>query len=506
MDFREILGVSNRRRLELLESLYYHQKGWSVDQLLINLNCSLPILMNDIKLINSSDPYFKIVKKKGLYYVVPAQSANLSHLYSGILNFIPEYQILEELLYEKCNNITELAEKLQLSPTNARRYIKKIEGVLQRTKMKLCFRPLRIEGNESEVRNFYYRFYKERQNTFKNDLPHLKLDQYLAIEKYVKEFIVENDIWSNYVLRKRLIYNFYISLWRIKNDHYYDKQELRKLGLKVPQKETYALLKRMIKKSSGLDLTPDFMRDCLWLSFSDSIVFSNTHREYALIDNPRYQRLFMQHYELINKYDEMLGYRLTENEKNDYTTLLCNTVYLYDPDSAAINLLWDNRLFFLREAMKLYGTGIKKIRMMVETFTKEHNMYQEEGFIRNYTYLLITVKEKSLKWLVEQDHPVKALLLSDLTMTEENFLAYQIRESIYGNINIDHYEKLSGVATQIYDELERYDCLITTRAIEGLPKGFPVVVIDHFLTPENVKKIQDLILYLDEKRNKALIS
>lgn len=34
MDFRSVLGTSNKRRLALLERLYYRREGWSSDQLL----------------------------------------------------------------------------------------------------------------------------------------------------------------------------------------------------------------------------------------------------------------------------------------------------------------------------------------------------------------------------------------------------------------------------------------------------------------------------------------
>ena len=64
MDFRTILGTSNMRRLLLLELLYYRRDGWSSDQLLSKLNCSLPILLNDIDLIIASTQVFKLLKQK----------------------------------------------------------------------------------------------------------------------------------------------------------------------------------------------------------------------------------------------------------------------------------------------------------------------------------------------------------------------------------------------------------------------------------------------------------
>ena len=53
MNFRDILGVSNLRHLRLIELLYACRTGLSSDQLLEELECSLSVLLKDVKLINS---------------------------------------------------------------------------------------------------------------------------------------------------------------------------------------------------------------------------------------------------------------------------------------------------------------------------------------------------------------------------------------------------------------------------------------------------------------------
>lgn len=128
-------------------------------------------------------------------------------------------------------------------------------------------------------------------------------------------------------------------------------------------------------------------------------------------------------------------------------------------------------------------------------------MYQEEDFVRNYTYLLITTEEQSMRWLASQEPLLKILLLSDLTPTEESFLAKQISDTIYGNLMIVNFEKLSGGTFQLHNELRHYDCLITTGSAEGLPVDYPVVVIDPFLTRQSTRWIQEMINELEKNRN-----
>lgn len=493
MDFRTILGTSNIRRLLLLELLYYQREGLSSDQLIAKLNCSLPILLNDIEIINSEKPTFQVVKVKGIYRIVVDKSLSLGNVYGDFLRLCPEFQIIEELLYEECDNITALSKKLYISSSNTQRYLKKIEETLTEAGMALCYRPLRIEGDEGEIRNFYYRFYSERQSTFESTLPKLPSNHYYILEQYVQDFVKVNNIHEKYVFKKRLIYNMYISFWRIKSGHHYPEDELRTDGIILPMELSYKRLKQAVREGVELELTPEMLRDTLWLTFSDAIVFSIEHRDLAMTDNPKYRRLFMQHYELAEEFDKILGNPMTNLNKTDLATVLTNDYYLCNPQGKYLGVLWRNRTVFVEHASKVYARGVQKVRKLVERFVDKYKMFQEADYVQNYVYLLITTEVYSLEWLASQDQLLKVLLLSDLSPTEETFLAKQIFESVYGNFTITHFEQLSGGIPNLKEELKNYDCLITTGSSEGLPKDYPVVVIDPFLTDQSRHFIQETI-------------
>lgn len=63
MDFRSILGTSDKRRLELVEKLYYRRDGYSSDELLSELIVPA-ILINDIETINEEQMNYQINKIK----------------------------------------------------------------------------------------------------------------------------------------------------------------------------------------------------------------------------------------------------------------------------------------------------------------------------------------------------------------------------------------------------------------------------------------------------------
>ncbi|MGO3780864.1 MAG: helix-turn-helix domain-containing protein, partial [Enterococcus viikkiensis] len=291
MDFREVLGTSSLRRLRFVELLYASQVGLPSDQLLEELECSLPILLKDVKLINDEQDAFHIEKFKGLYQIQVKPHVSINRLYAEVLQQAPEFQIIEELLYEKCSSISDLAEKLYLSASNTQRYLKKIENALKKVGIKLDYRPLRIEGKESVVRHFYYRYFIEKSDSLETLFDELKEYQIRAISDLVNQFIQVNHLENRHIFRKRVSYNIFISLWRIKNGRFYPQNELIS-PLSMPDKETVDSFERMALEVFRVRLTNEQVKDCLWLSYADMLVFSEDQWKSAMKQSRTYRDLY----------------------------------------------------------------------------------------------------------------------------------------------------------------------------------------------------------------------
>lgn len=146
MDFRQVLGTSNRRRLELIELLYYNRQGVSSDAILNELDCSLPILLNDISLINDLQDDFIVEKSKGLHRVKLKEGISIGKLYAEALTHSLEFKILEHLLYESSDNIEGLSKHLYLSSSNTQRYLKKNRERFKTSRYSTMLSPLAYCG------------------------------------------------------------------------------------------------------------------------------------------------------------------------------------------------------------------------------------------------------------------------------------------------------------------------------------------------------------------------
>lgn len=500
MDFRQVLGTSNRRRLQLIELLYYNRQGLPSEKLLTELDCSLPILLSDISLINERQANFLVEKVKGLYRVKLDDDTSIGKLYAEALTNSPEFQIIEQLLYEKYDNIETLSKSLYLSASNTQRYLKKIESILKKAGIHLCYRPLRLEGKESVIRHFYYRYFIEKQYTLKIELPEVKDYQLKAIEKFVLEFSTLNGLYRKHIFRKRVTYNIYISLWRIKNGHPFPEEDLRTAGLALPKIEDVAEFRDAVSDLFQLHLSNEQMRDCLWLSFSDAVIFSQDHRTAALADNPRYRRLFEAHLQLTERFTELLGEPFDEQRLLELTTVLMNDTYLYDESGEFLTIIRKSRTIFLKMVKIMHRYAVEKVTEIVQAFAQEYQIYQSEDFIRNYVYLLLTDEVDSLELLASQDKTIHLLLISELSPTEEKFITKIISQIVYGNYEIHYFDEMLE-DDDIFKKIAAYDGLITTGAIEGLPKDFPRVSMDPYVTPQAIVDIQNLVNELTENKD-----
>lgn len=153
--------------------------------------------------------------------------------------------------------------------------------MLLKTGITLQYRPLRLEGNERVIRHMYYRYFIEKSDRLDSLYRDLKEFQIKAITELVNQFIQVNKLEDNFISRKRLGYNMYIGLWRIKNGHYYPKEELDS-DLMLPERQALDAFKRMAMEVFRVKLSSDKIKDCLWLSYADIVVASRSQLHSAL--------------------------------------------------------------------------------------------------------------------------------------------------------------------------------------------------------------------------------
>lgn len=494
MNLRSLLSKSMLRHLRLLELLYENHYGLPTETLMKELKCSLPVLLNDIRLINAEQDIAQIDKYKGLYQLKIHKSAPIRRLYAEFLHRSSEFQIFEALLYEHHDNITELAGALYLSVSNTQRYLKKIQVLLKEIGIELKHRPLRLEGKERSIRQLYYRYFSEKNYQIEIKLPGLTKNQQDSLVDYVKAFLVKNNFPQKHIFVHRLVYNLYISLWRMKNQHYFPSIQLQNKFLELPTGTKVIRCQHTVMQTFAISYEENRCKDSLWLLYSDSLIFSLEQLDFVRKNNVRAEAHFAIHQQLVYQFNAIFTRPLTQAEQLRLICTLQNFSFLYATAGTCVNILRLDKKDFVLQMSKIYPLGIAKIKQLVIEITNEHNFYFEKDFIIAYVYWLITFIPNWMERITLSYQKVKILLLSSLSPTLENYLAVQITQKIYGNFEIlqGNYEK------NFMNELEQYDLILTTDDL-AFSDELPVLHIDSYLSAQHILLIQEKVSELTEK-------
>lgn len=163
MNLRRLLKRESQRQLQMIELLYYSKHLRSSEKLAKLMDCTIPVILSDIRSINLQSEYYKITRDSSLYQLELKDNATIDVIFSTMLNNSLAFRILEALLFEESYTLKELSKKALCSLSNLQYTMKKVEDALAKWKITIYRRPFRIVGEEVAIRHlFFYTSQKKR--------------------------------------------------------------------------------------------------------------------------------------------------------------------------------------------------------------------------------------------------------------------------------------------------------------------------------------------------------
>ncbi|ANS52233.1 hypothetical protein BM86_24255 [Bacillus thuringiensis] len=204
-----------KRHYDLLKFISCEKRWFSVQEIAKALNCSIKTIQRDlIQIIDylPVDWFIQISKRKEVRLKKPAFSS-IDTIQVQYFKHTLLFQALNKLLCSNVKTIDELARSLYIQTTKMRSVLLEVESYLKQYNLKLKKRPLRIEGNETNLLLMYYKLYLKsydkqewpfhefRQNMLENFLQ--EIEKIMGI-KFYKESIRKLSIFiSIYLMRKK---------------------------------------------------------------------------------------------------------------------------------------------------------------------------------------------------------------------------------------------------------------------------------------------------------------
>lgn len=234
-----------QRQYNILNHLVSEDRWFSMNELARKLNCSVKTVQRDLLYLQKKIPdkwHIKNNKHSGVRLYKPLNSSieNINYLY---IRHTLLFKTLDILLNNNVGSNSVLAEKLYIQNKKVKKLLKEVDLYLNRYKLSLKRRPLRISGNNINILLMYHKLYLDAYND--EEWPFKEFNQGLYIEllkelensgqiNYCKEAVKEISFFITlYLKRKYKGYSIVLKQWQIK---------------KIKKSNDYTQLKGMMQK------------------------------------------------------------------------------------------------------------------------------------------------------------------------------------------------------------------------------------------------------------------
>ncbi|MBO1304619.1 helix-turn-helix domain-containing protein [Enterococcus sp. 669A] len=493
MDLRQLTKQETLRRLRLVEALYYSENALTNEQLMDVGNCSLPVLLKDIKELNEKKLPITILKFKSLYFLKFESSTTIDSVYSYILSTSIEYRLIEQLFFQRQEKIAKLADHFGCSLANVQRNLKFIENTLPVWNIHLRYRPLRIEGDEVMIRYFYYLFFKERRFPLQDYGFSEKLVE--LIDRYIRAFLSENQVGNSMHTHFYLMHSFLICLHRRKLNYCLDEPLPHDHFFRLPEKAEHSDLVNQLLLECRLNYSPDLIMEALWPLFSDNLVLTCKQQFHQRTTNYKLADFYDLHTQLMKSINLALGNTLTDTEIQEGLRHLGNDVLVYYPNEEGITILAKPQKYALKLLKKSYSRAINRLSRIIHTFLKTNYLLYSEEQIELYLSSLIISIDGLLERLTEMEQPIRVLLISDASANQERFWRSMLTSLVHAPLHFSFFSFPYINQRDLNQTTKKYDLIITDVTMLELDSSCPVIAVNSYPTPQDVAAIQ---IFFDE--------
>ncbi|MBO1304620.1 helix-turn-helix domain-containing protein [Enterococcus sp. 669A] len=501
MNLRCLLKRDNQRKLLLIETLYYAKYPMTGDQLRQIVDCTVPILISDIRSINSTMEYYEISRENGLYSLEVADNATIDALFSTMIRDSLPFKILELIFFEEYETLQEISADLYCSLSSVQKHMTILMDVLKKWQLTIHRRPFRIAGNEKNIRQLFFLLFSEKK-VQKNELRY-STEFFDRGEAVIRSMIKNNQLECSYTQYNRLCMMFFISLERVKHGHFFSKRFLGSKHLLPPDWITSYQFAESLLEEVGMEYTDDVMRESFWLLYADLFLLGEAQKKKALESNYALAYSYSKHQELVEEFNDLLVVPLRDEQKNRLTSILINQHLFLAETPEYISVLRDGKRDYINLLENFHAHCVHDIRSLVQNFTQKHRIFESDEFINNYVYQIIAAVPECLTGMKQLTEPVNILIVASDSTTQEQLLTQLIYSSVRGDYFISHITMSQLDSVDIATVFSRYDLVICTLTLDLPHCPTPILAVELCPSIYTLNKLQRWVEDIYQKKKRA---
>lgn len=492
MDLRIFLKKQDRRRLEIIETLFYHPAGLTKQDLIQRTGITRRILEKDIHSINEQHPYLKIHLRKNLFSIEAEEHIALDTVYSYYLTHSEEAKFLALLFQENCWTNVEAADALFISPASLYRMLAKFEDFFAPYHVTISSRPLRLKGNEVFIRYLFTLFFSQQRNKPDFFFDDQRIPQQLFT--LTANFLRDNLLRSNYYIHDQLFYSACVGIWRERRGHM----------LPLHQNHFFNVTPELEMAIQELNQLPYFQKyghfqvaKAFWLIYYNYLLLSLEQYQEAILQDQRLQQINQVWQKLLGLLEREAALTIDEPHKKSLLARLCNENYAYAPHSDFISVFRRPVKEFIVNYQRRYPKNVLFLRKLIADFEEGVCHQPTEDQVDNLIYILIT----GLPNLFDHVQPViDVLILSDLSIFHNDYLATEIRQHFQHNINFHALDEIFADTQEIFQQMASYDLIISTFSLPPVYDRLNLLTVKPLLEYADLSRIHEKLKVILESK------
>lgn len=447
---RRILAPARQRQLLFIETLIAKDDWITLSAISEIIDCSERILKNDISDINLLFAPFTIdtSRKNGIRIEYPI-NYSIDYIYTVFLHESIEFKLLEMLFSARDVSEADIYEALYISDSTLKRMINRINLILKEHHICITTKPYNLTGNELAIRNFITHYYSEKYP--RGNLPYTT-EQLTFITTIFRRFAKKIDITLNYPDVNQLRAATLSNIIRLQQ------------GYKMPSITATPsfewVINSLLEKPDivhrflhlfGIVLTPDSVREILFVFSKPDFVFNATHLKQKALAQPDTIGVTVSHIESF-----LTGLSNDIQIPIDDIEQLTFEIFNITVWSSGLNyILFDKKKAFLQYVSTEYTLFVRKVQAALPQLIFMSDYKWKEASFNEFLYTIIIHWQNLTTHLIKRIVPIKVGVFCDFD-EEHSQLITDILNHHFG----DH------VKSQVLQSLEEEEALAESESFD----------------------------------------
>lgn len=493
--FRNLLNVSEHRRLKFIEILACEDTWLTLNELSGKLNVSSRVLKDDISYFRQHNDAFTI---RTSYKGVRLQFKNnhcLKTIFQQTYAESRPYQLLETIFFNEEKSIDDLATEFFVSSSTLYRMVDKINKVFAKQDFSIQTNPCRVVGNEKNIRHFFYQYFYEKYLPF--EWPYTSLNEE-TIDQFLKFFLDYTKMDTDFAYYHIFKTVSAVNLIRYQNENYINTEHIKSNFNEIIADLTLFSNKfKAFEEELNLQVNEELIQQIFtpFIQEEFSLNYKRLEDKAKTDKNLKEQVEFLENF-LKNLPDK---HEISLLNKKEIILTVHNQTYLQKQIIQPHYILYNQYKYFSDKVQKDFPDFYEDLYEGAKNYQKISELAGTKEDIDYIIYLIFTYWEHLISELRKKQKKIKALIVSDHHKSYSKMLKDFLTREFYMQLKLDIYTEID-LNVSILEQSD-YDMIVTTFPVPPL-RTKPLVYIQNVPNFKDVTNIQYEIDKIISNRNK----